>query len=105
MSDKNKEPEQLNSNEPIMTKLTTENENIILHNTEFEVSSYSSECEDYNQINKILAMKKTTGKLVIFILANIFTVGIINLFVAWFPNLKLYLIYLFQCNIRSFQNK
>ena len=93
MSDKNKEPEQLNSNEPIMTKLTTENENIILHNTEFEVSSYSSECEDYNQINKILAMKKTTGKLVIFILANIFTVGIINLFVAWFPNLKLYLIY------------
>ena len=62
-------------------------------NKVYTVLSYATSCEEHNQISLILPLKKTTGKLTLFIILNIFTVGIINLLIAWFPKLNLYLKY------------
>ena len=62
-------------------------------NKVYTVLSYAASCEEHNQISLILPLKKTTGKLTLFIILNIFTVGIINLLIAWFPKLNLYLKY------------
>ena len=57
----------------------------------YEVSRYDEHCEEHNQISYILPLARTTPKFVLFIILNIFTVGIINLFVAWFPKMILYI--------------
>ena len=59
----------------------------------YRVYKYSPNCEDHNQINGILPLARTTPKFILFIILNIFTIGIINLFVAWFPKLILYIYY------------
>ena len=59
----------------------------------YQVLAYAASCEEHNQISLILPLVKTTGKFTLFIILNIFTVGIINLFIAWFPKLNLYLKY------------
>ena len=59
----------------------------------YEILKYDESCEDHNQISYILPLVRTTPKLILFIILNIFTVGIINLFVAWFPKLILYIYY------------
>ena len=57
----------------------------------YEVLSYAENCEEHNQISYIIPLARTTPKFVLFIILNICTVGIINLFVAWFPKLNLYI--------------
>ena len=59
----------------------------------YEVLKYNDNCEEHNQISYILPLARTTPKFILFIVLNIFTVGIINLFVAWFPKLILYIYY------------
>ena len=59
----------------------------------YEVLKYNDNCEEHNQISYILPLVRTTPKFILFIVLNIFTVGIINLFVAWFPKLILYIYY------------
>ena len=59
----------------------------------YEILNYNENCEEHNQISYILPLVRTTPKLILFIILNIFTVGIINLFVAWFPKLILYIYY------------
>ena len=59
----------------------------------YEILKYDESCEEHNQISYILPLVRTTPKLILFIILNIFTVGIINLFVAWFPKLILYIYY------------
>ena len=57
----------------------------------YEVTKYNDNCEEHNQISYILPLAKTTPKFILFIVLNILTVGIINLFVAWFPKMILYI--------------
>ena len=57
----------------------------------YKVYHYAPNCEEHNQINNILPLTRTTPKFILFIILNIFTIGIINLFIAWFPKLILYI--------------
>ena len=59
----------------------------------YKVFRYSPNCEEYNQINYIIPLARTTTKFILFIILNILTIGIINIFVAWFPKLILYIYY------------
>ena len=59
----------------------------------YKVNKYANNCEDHNQILYILPLIKSTPKFILYIILNIFTVGIINLFIAWFPKLNVYLYY------------
>ena len=62
----------------------------------YKVLKYAYTCEEHNKIAFLIPLVRTKGKLAIFIILNIFTVGIINLFVAWFPKLVLYIYYIVQ---------
>ena len=59
----------------------------------YEITKYDINCEEHNQISYILPLARTTPKFILFIILNICTVGIINLFVAWFPKMILYIYY------------
>ena len=59
----------------------------------YKVYKYADNCEEHNQISFVLPLIKSTPKFILYIILNIFTVGIINLFIAWFPKLILYLYY------------
>ena len=59
----------------------------------YKIYKYANNCEEHNQISFILPLIKSTPKFVLYIILNIITVGIINLFFAWFPKLNLYLYY------------
>ena len=59
----------------------------------YKVFRYSPNCEEHNQINYIIPLARTTTKFILFIILNILTIGIINIFVAWFPKLILYIYY------------
>ena len=59
----------------------------------YKVYKYADNCEEHNQISFVLPLIKSTPKFVLYIILNIFTVGLINLFIAWFPKLNLYLYY------------
>ena len=66
----------------------------------YEVTKSNDNCEEHNQISYILPLARITPKFILFIVLNIFTVGIINLFVAWFPKLILY-IYFSVCDLNT----
>ena len=59
----------------------------------YKVDKYANNCEEHNQISFILPLIKSTPKFILYIIFNIFTVGIVNLFIVWFPILNLYLYY------------
>ena len=59
----------------------------------YSVLKYASNCEEHNQISYIIPLVKSTPKFILFIILNIFTIGIINLFIAWFPKIILYIYY------------
>ena len=59
----------------------------------YEVLTYNENCEDHNQISYIIPLVRTTPKLILFIILNIITVGIINLIMAYYPKLILYIYY------------
>ena len=99
---KHTKSELYNENYPIANIQTEEEEE--LKEDKFDINSYISEgqrayhvlryaqnCEDHNQISYIIPLVRTTGKFILFIILNICTIGIINLFVAWFPKLILYI--------------
>ena len=48
----------------------------------YEILKYNENCEEHNQISYVIPLVRTKGKFIIFIILNIFTVGIINLFIA-----------------------
>ena len=60
---------------------------------DYKITSYPVNCEEFSRINKIIPLKKNYCKYTILIILDIITVFIINLFIAWFPQLNLYLIY------------
>ena len=73
--------------DPEMKKYLSENQK------GYKVIKYANNCEEHNQIAFIIPLKSTTGKFIIFVILNICTVGLINLFIAWFPKIKLYIYY------------
>ncbi len=60
---------------------------------DYKITSYPVNCEEFSRINKIIPLRKNKCKFAILIILDIITVFIINLFIAWFPQLNLYLIY------------
>ena len=73
--------------------LNTPNKNNSLPKHEFFVKDYDDSCEEFSKISKILSLRKNSFKYCIFIIFSIFTLGILNIIVSWFPILKTYLIY------------
>ena len=59
----------------------------------YKILKYANNCEEHNQISFILPLIKSTKKFILYIILNIFTIGIINLFMTWFPKMNLYLYY------------
>lgn len=57
----------------------------------YKVLKYAENCEEHNQILYIVPLIKSTNKFILFIFLNIITVGLINLFIAWFPKMVLYI--------------
>ena len=59
----------------------------------YKVLKYHENCEEDNQISYILPLVRTTPKFILFIILNICSVGIINIFLEWFPKFILYIYY------------
>jgi hypothetical protein len=66
----------------------------------YKVLSYSYACEDHNKISLIIPLIRSKIKYVIYIILNILTVGIIQLIIAWFPKIILYIYF----NITNLEN-
>ena len=77
------------------TELKSDGGNKYINNGQkiYRVANYNFNCEEHNQIAFIIPLARTTPKFILFIRLNICTLGIINLFVAWFPKLILYIYY------------
>lgn len=67
--------------------------NVLKKCGEYTIMSYDDHCEEYSRIEKIIPLKKSTCKFTLLIILNVCTVCLIDLFLMWFPTLKLYLIY------------
>ena len=82
-----------------MTELNNKREdtepksNQSLKSSEYLISSYDEHCEEYSRIEKIVPLRKSNCKFTLLIILNICTVCLIDLFIMWFPTIKLYLIY------------
>ena len=87
------EEDNININMDIPKKEEIQNKYLSEGHKAYKVYKYAENCEEHNQISFILPLIKSTPKFILFIILNIFTVGIINLFIAWFPKLVLYLYY------------
>ena len=73
--------------EPKPTSQTT-------NDNEYFITEYSSLIKDDRfKIQKLVPLKKNCCKFTFYIILNIITACIINLFIAWFPKMKLCLIY------------
>ncbi len=57
------------------------------------VNDYDDSCEDFSKIKKILSLRVNCFKKFFYLLFSIFTLGIFNLIVVWFPKIKLTLFY------------
>ena len=66
----------------------------------YKVFSYSYACEDHNKISVIIPLIRSKIKYVIYIILNILTVGIIQIVIAWFPKIILYIYF----NITNLEN-
>ena len=82
-----------NENEEIIVKDDKSNPYITENYKTYFVLKYSDNCEEHNQISSIIPLISSKPKFVLYIILNIFTVGLINLFIAWFPKLVLYIYY------------
>ena len=63
------------------------------NNKIYYINKYSNNSEKHTHIKKIIPLNITPFKRVLYIFLNIITCGIINLFMNWFPSLKIYLRY------------
>ena len=63
------------------------------NNKIYYIKKYSDNSEKHTHIKKIIPLHMTPFKRTLYIFLNIITCGIINLFMKWFPSLKVYLRY------------
>ena len=68
-------------------------DNKSIKNKIYYIGKYSDNSEEYTHIKKIIPLYITKFKRILYIFLNIITCGIINLFMKWFPSLKIYLRY------------
>ena len=61
--------------------------------SKFYVDEYDIYCESRFKIKEIITLKYSSLKKFIYILLNIFTLGIINIIIYYYPYLKLYLLF------------
>ena len=91
---------------PIIAERNNEEQNESVYSTEkkeyaakidefktYYISQYDDMCEDYAKIEKIIPVKTNYPLFILFIILNIFTLGIFGLSFTWFPSLKLIFIY------------
>ena len=64
-----------------------------LSHTEYQITDYPINIEDHSKISKIIPLQHSKCKYTFYIIINIFTLTIINLFLTWFPTMKLCLLY------------
>jgi hypothetical protein len=64
-----------------------------LNLSEFTIESYDEMCEEIAMVNRIITLDISYPKIALLIFLNILTALSINLFLIWFPKLKLYLLY------------
>ena len=62
-------------------------------NSRFNINYYDIYCDSRFRIKEIITLKYTKSKQFLFIILNVFTLGVINLIIKYFPHLKLYLLY------------
>lgn len=60
---------------------------------QYIVEEYDDMCEEISKIEKLIPLKYDKMRLAILVILNILSVFIINLFIVWFPSLKLLFIY------------
>ena len=83
-----------NQNEEInVNNVKHSNPYITENQKDYTVLKYLDNCEEHNQISFIIPLIKSKPKFILYIILNILTVGLINLFIAWFPKLVLYIYY------------
>ena len=78
----------VNQNQETEPKIT-----VNLKPGEYTITSYDEHCEEYSRIEKIVPLRKSNCKFTLLIILNVCTVCLIDLFIMWFPTIKLYLIY------------
>ena len=57
------------------------------------MQEYDLSCDDFSKIEKIQSLQRNSCKLFFFIVLSVLTLGLANLFMVWFPKLKLFFIY------------
>ena len=89
-----------NDNEELLIKpLLQHNKNINknfgknLKNSKFYVDEFDIHCESRFKIKEIITLNYSSLKKFFYILINIFTLGIINIIIYYYPSLKLYLLF------------
>lgn len=66
---------------------------LIIPYRQFYIEKYDSICEEHAKIERIITLGYSPGKIFLFILCNLITGFLINLFLVWFPKLKMIFIY------------
>lgn len=91
-----------NDNEQLLIKPLLPNKDNSIKNYEnmknygfsrFFINEYDIYCESRFKIKQIITLKYSLLKIFFFILLSIFTLGIINIIIKFFPHLKLYLLF------------
>ena len=84
-----------NDNEALLIKplLQHNNKKILNKNSKFYVKEYDIYCESRFKIKEIITLKYSSLKKFFYILLNIFTLGIINFIIYYYPYLNLYLLF------------
>ena len=67
--------------------------NIKLSNYEILIESFDEQCEIFSRIKKVVPLKKSKEKKILFIILSIFTLSLSYFVLLWFPQLYIYLYY------------
>lgn len=59
----------------------------------FYVNDYDESCEEFSKIEKLEIINYSPMKIILFLLLNLLTAFLINLFIVWYPKLKMVFIY------------
>jgi len=83
----------LEKNDDIVTLSNKETNPFNINFPLFKINEYDESCEEFSKIEKVIILKYSKSKLILFAFLNIFTAFLINLILVWYPHLKLYLIF------------
>ncbi|MCQ2820347.1 MAG: hypothetical protein MJ252_24025, partial [archaeon] len=75
-------------------------EPVNLEEGELLVDEFDAKCEKHFRMKKVVPLEWSTCKIILFVLLNICTAGLINLVIVWFPKIELGLKYS-KCDIKQ----